>query len=43
VLETVLTLAGRGELVIAKKLVDARSKLQEMIALIDDLEGRARP
>jgi hypothetical protein len=42
VLETVLRLAGRTELVTAKKLVDARGKLLEMIALIDDLGGPAR-
>jgi hypothetical protein len=39
VLECVLLLAGRGELVKAKKLVDARQKLGEMLALIDQIEG----
>lgn len=39
VLETVLTLAGRAELVTARKLVGAREKLREMLAMIDQLEG----
>lgn len=39
VLESVLLLAGRGELVAAKKLVDARQKLNDMIAIIDELQG----
>lgn len=40
VLETVLALAGRDELVIARKLSGAREKLREMLAMIDGLEGR---
>ncbi len=38
VLETLLILAGRNELLTAKKLVDAKGKLQEILALIDQLE-----
>jgi hypothetical protein len=38
VLETVLMLAGRTELVTAKKLVDAKAKLREMLAMIDEIE-----
>jgi hypothetical protein len=38
VLETVLLLAGRRELVTAKKLVDAKGKLREMLMLLDELE-----
>ncbi len=40
VLETVLGLAGRDELVTARKLSGAREKLREMLAMIDGLEGR---
>jgi hypothetical protein len=39
VLETVLVLSGRTELVKAKKLVDARRKLTEMLILIDQLQS----
>ncbi len=43
VLETVLLLAGRQDLVTAKKLVDAKGKLHEMLSLIDEIEnGPAR-
>ena len=38
VLETVLILAGRLELVQAKKLVDAKEKLREMLAIIAEIE-----
>lgn len=38
VLETVLALAGRVDLVNAKKLTDARGKLKEMLELMDRLE-----
>jgi hypothetical protein len=38
VLETVLMLAGRSELVAAKKLADAKDKLRQMLALIDELQ-----
>ncbi len=38
VLETVLLLAGRNDLVAAKKLVDAKGKLREMLTMIDELE-----
>lgn len=38
ILETVLALAGRGELITAKKLVDAKGALREMLSLIDRLE-----
>ena len=42
VLETVLLLAGRTELVTAKKLVDAKGKLREMLILIDEIESSNR-
>lgn len=38
VLETVLTLCGRSDILAAKKLVDAKSKLQEMLTLIDQIQ-----
>lgn len=38
VLEGVLRLADRQDLVAARKLSSAREKLQEMLALIDDIE-----
>lgn len=41
VLETVLHLAGRLELVRARRFAGARDKLKEMLAMIDELEGRA--
>lgn len=40
VLETFLTLSGRPGLVSAKKLVDARLKLREMLAILDEMESR---
>lgn len=40
VLETVLFLSGRHDLVTARKLAGAREKLREMLAMIDDLEAR---
>jgi hypothetical protein len=43
VLEAVLLLAGRQELISARRLAGAREKLKEMLALIDDLEGRGEP
>jgi hypothetical protein len=39
VLETVLILAGRTDLLTAKKFADAKGKLREMLAIIDDLEN----
>lgn len=39
VLETVLQLAGRQELVTARRLSGARDKLREMLALMDDLQS----
>jgi len=39
VLETVLRLAGRVDLVKAKKLGDTRRTLQRMLTLIDEIEG----
>lgn len=39
VLEAVLLLAGRQDLITAKKLVDAKGKLREMLALIDEIES----
>lgn len=39
VLETVLQLAGRQELVTARKLSGAREKLREMLEMIDDLQS----
>ncbi|MBN8995396.1 MAG: hypothetical protein J0H94_09225 [Rhizobiales bacterium] len=41
VLETVLLLAGRDELVTAKKFADAKGTLRRMIAMLDDMEERA--
>ena len=38
VLETVLTLSGRSDVLAAKKLVDAKSKLQEMLSLINEIQ-----
>ncbi len=38
VLETVLFLAGRHDLITARKLAGAREKLREMLSMIDDLE-----
>jgi len=40
VLETVLRLADRQDLVAARKLSAARSKLEEMLAMIDDIQAR---
>lgn len=39
VLEAVLRLAGRPELVAAQSLTRARAKLQQMLELIDDLDA----
>jgi hypothetical protein len=39
VLEAVLHLAGRQDLVVARKLTGAREKLREMLAMIDDLQS----
>jgi hypothetical protein len=39
VLETVLALAGRQDLIVARKLTGAREKLKEMLAMIDDLQS----
>lgn len=39
VLEIVLQLAGRQELVTARRLSGARDKLREMLALMDDLQS----
>lgn len=39
VLESLLIMAGRMELVKAKKLVDAKSKLAEMLAIISQIDG----
>lgn len=43
VLEAILLMAGRGELVTAKKMVDARHKLAEMIAFMDEIEVGGLP
>lgn len=40
VLETVLALAGRDDLVIARKLSGAREKLRQMLEMIDELQGQ---
>lgn len=42
VLETFLRLANRADILSAKKLVDAREKLREIVALIDDIEGQSK-
>jgi hypothetical protein len=39
VLETVLQLAGRQDLVTARKLAGAREKLREMLEMIDELQS----
>lgn len=39
VLETVLQLAGRHDLVTARKLAGAREKLREMLEMIEDLQA----
>lgn len=39
VLETLLQLAGRQELVTARRLSGARDKLREMLELMDDLQS----
>jgi hypothetical protein len=41
VLETVLLLAGRDELITAKKFADAKGTLRRMIAMLDDMEASA--
>lgn len=38
VLEAVLLMSGRGDLVVAKKLVDAKRVLSKMLKLLGDLE-----
>lgn len=39
VLETVLLLAERQDLITAKKLVDARQKLREILAILAEIQG----
>jgi hypothetical protein len=39
VLETVLRLAERHDLIVARKLTGAREKLREMLAMIDELQA----
>lgn len=39
VLEVVLMMAGRQELAQAKKFVDARAKLTEMLSILDEIQG----
>lgn len=39
ILEAFLLMAGRGDVLSAKKLVDARDKLVEMLEIIDQLQG----
>lgn len=39
VLETFLLMAGRNEQVKAKRIVDATSKLRELLELLDELQG----
>lgn len=38
VFETVMLLAGRRELLVRKKLLDARAKLERMLQLLDELD-----
>ena len=40
VLETVLLMAGREEQVKAKKFIDAKAKLRQMLTLMDELQGK---
>jgi hypothetical protein len=42
VLEAFLMMSGRGEVIAAKKMVDARRKLHEMLVILDQLEGKER-
>jgi hypothetical protein len=39
VLESVLQMAGRQDLIVARKLTGAREKLREMLAMIDELQA----
>ena len=39
VLESILQLAGRQDLIVARKLTGAREKLREMLAMIDELQS----
>jgi len=39
VLEAFLMMAGRGDVLSAKKLANARDKLVEMLEIIDQLQG----
>lgn len=39
VLESVLQMAGRQDLIVARKLTGAREKLREMLAMIDQLQS----
>ena len=39
VLEAVLILSGRARILKAKRIVDVREKLREMLALIDEFDG----
>ncbi len=41
VFETVLRLSGRERLLKAKKLIDARQKLREIVSLLDQMEAGA--
>ena len=39
VLEGILQMAGRQDLIVARKLTGAREKLREMLAMIDELQS----
>ena len=43
VLDVLLLMAGRHQIVAAKKLVEARNKLAEIIQQVDELMGEGRP
>lgn len=43
VLETFLTLAGRQDLIIASKLIEAKGTLLEILATLSELERQTRP
>jgi len=40
VLETVLLMSGREEQVKAKKFIDAKATLRQMLTLMDELQGK---
>ena|SRR5665213_2424479 len=43
VLDVILLMAGRQQIVVAKKLIDVRNKLAETIQQVDELMGDGKP